>query len=389
MRHTLDILPRRFEPPEGSFFLFGPRGTGKSTWVRQAFPDAVYVDLLDPAELRAYLARPERLAERVRAEPDGRVVVVDEVQKAPALLSVVHQLLEEKRGWRFVLTGSSARKLKRAGVDLLAGRAALRTMHPFMAVELADRFDLDGALSRGLLPVVVDSADPAEALAAYAGLYVREEVQAEGLVRRVGDFSRFLEAIAFSQAAPLNISDVARDCEVGRKTVESYVEILEDLLLSFRLPVFSRRARRATVARPRFFFADVGVYRSLRAAGPLDRSEEVEGPALEGLVAQHLRAWNEYGGTRHQLYYWRTRGGSEVDLVVYGPFGLFAIEVKRASRIRPADLKGLRAFRDDYPEATPLLLHGGTEPFEVAGIACVPVARFLRDLVPGQTLWRR
>ncbi len=382
----MEKVPRFFEAPSTSFFLFGPRGTGKSTWVKSAFPDALYIDLLDPASERAYSARPERLEERVHALPDGRAVVVDEVQKAPELLTVVHRLIEEKRGRTFVLTGSSARKLKRSGVDLLAGRALLRMMHPFMAGELGDRFDLCRALEVGALPLVVNSLEPMDTLRAYVGLYVREEVQAEGLVRRAGDFGRFLEAVSFSHAAPLNVSEVARECEVGRKSVEAYLEILEDLLLAFRLPVFARRARRATVSRPKFFFVDAGVHRALRPRGLLDRPEEIGGAALEGLVASHLRAWNDYSGGEHRLHYWRTRGGSEVDLVVYGPLGLWAIEVKSTARLRRADLKGLKAFVDEYPEATPLLLHRGDEPLVVEGISCLPVAPFLRALTPGKPI---
>ena len=197
-------VPRLLRPHEGHFFLLGPRGTGKSTWLRTVFPDAVVVDLLDPQQEREYLARPERLGELVRAHAEARVLIVDEVQKVPALLDVVHQLIEEggrgrkrpadRRGPRFILTGSSARKLKRSGVDLLAGRATMLSMHPFMAREIGASFRMDRALETGLLPVICDSSEPGEALKAYAALYVREEVQFEGLARRMSSFARFLEA---------------------------------------------------------------------------------------------------------------------------------------------------------------------------------------------------
>ena len=229
--------------------------------MRMVAPDAVVVDLLDPATERRYLARPERLADLVKAHPEAEIVVVDEVQKVPKLLDVVHQLVETSPRPRFILTGSSSRKLKRAGVDLLAGRALLRTMPPFMAAELGNAFDLDAALVQGMLPVVWDSANPAETLAAYVALYVREEVQTEGMVRSIPDFSRFLEAVSFSQASVLNTSEVARECEVSRKTVEGYLAILEDLLLSWRLPVFSKRARRRVTSHPKFYWFDCGVFR--------------------------------------------------------------------------------------------------------------------------------
>lgn len=207
----------------------------------------------------------------------ARDIVIDEVQRIPELLHLVHDLLEKPGAPRFVLTGSSARKLRRGGVDLLAGRALVRTLHPFMAAELPD-FDLAEALNTGLVPLVVDASRPADTLRAYAALYLTEEVQAEGLVRNVGGFARFLEALSFSQGSVLNLSNVARESAVSRKTVEGYLEIVEDLLLAFRVPVFTRRAKRATVAHPKFFFFDTGVFRSLRPHGPLDRPQRSKAP---------------------------------------------------------------------------------------------------------------
>jgi predicted AAA+ superfamily ATPase len=304
------------------------------------------------------------------------------VQKVPELLPVVHQLIEQRRRLQFILTGSSARKLKRSGVDLLAGRAVLRTLHPYMAAELGDRFEIASALHRGLVPLVVGASDPTDVLRTYAALYLREEVQQEGLVRNVGGFAHFLESISFSHGSVVNLSAVARDCQVERKTVEGYVSILEDLLLAFRLPVFTKRARRAVAAHPKLYLFDAGIYRSLRPAGPLDRPQEIDSAALEGLVAQHLRAWIAYRSDQHQLCYWRTRSGVEVDFVVYGATGLYAIEVKNSHRVRPEDLRGVGAFRNDYPQARGLLLYRGTERLLVNDIVCCPVDAFLRSLRP-------
>ena len=374
-----------FRPPSGHFFLFGPRGTGKSTWLRAAFPGAVRVDLLAPAQQRQYAARPERLRD-LAAAPGAGDIVIDEVQRVPELLTVVHQLMEEPRSPRFVLTGSSARKLKRTGVDLLAGRAVVRSMHPFLAAELGERFDLPAALEQGLLPLIWDADDPTDTLSAYAGTYVQQEVQTEGLVRDLGAFHRFLEAISFSHAAVLNTSDVARECAVRRKTVEGFIEIVEDLLLAFRLPVFVRRARRRLIAHPKFYFADTGVFRSLRPAGPMDRPEEARGAALEGLVAQHLRAWIDYSRAGATLSFWRTRAGSEVDFVLYGPDVFWALEVKHAPRIRPADLRSLKSFALDYPEARVRLAYLGDERLKIDGVLCLPVTELLRGIVPGTPL---
>lgn len=376
------LIPRIYKPIKESFFLFGPRGTGKTTWLKLNFPDALWVDLLEPDLFRAYSARPERLSEIVHGNPDKKVVVIDEIQKVPQLLSVIHSLIEAKLGIQFILTGSSSRKLKRAGIDLLAGRAIKQALHPFMAVELGKIFDLTGALKYGLLPLVVSSSDPQKVLKTYAALYVREEVQMEGLVRNIGNFSRFLEAISFSHGSLLNISNVARECEVERKVVEGYVSILEDLLLAFRLPIFSKRAKRITISHPKFYYFDTGLFRSLRPAGPLDRPEEIEGSSLEGLVAQHLVAWNSYRGEKNKLYFWRTSSGTEVDFVVYGEDVFWAIEVKNTSRIRNEDLKPLRAFKEDYPQSCPIFIYRGKERMLKDGIICVPCAEFLTWLHP-------
>ncbi len=382
----MELIPRIFKSPLGSFFLFGPRGTGKSLWTQTRFPEALRIDLLDPATFRSLSAHPESLFELVDGHPEKRQIVLDEVQKVPEVLSVVHSLIERRGNLQFILTGSSARKLKRSGVDLLAGRALLCSMHPYMAVELGKRFSLENALQQGLLPLVLSAPDPFEVLKSYGALYLREEVQMEGLVRNVGAFSRFLEAISFSHGSVLNVTNVSRECQIERKTVEGYIEILEDLLLGFRLPVFSKRAKRAVVIHPKIYLFDAGVFRSLRPHGPLDRPEEIEGAALEGLVAQHLRAWMAYGREENKLFFWRTRSGVEVDFVVYGKRGLWALEVKNTARLRPDDLRGLNSFAKDYPQSSCLLLYRGKERRKIENTLCLPCEEFLRGLQPGKSL---
>ena len=384
----MEIVSRFFRAAASSFFLFGPRGTGKSLRTQTHYPEALRLDLLDPETFRAYSAQPERLRGLVEGNPAARHIVIDEVQKVPELLSVVHALIETKQKRHFILTGSSARKLKRTGADLMAGRAVLRTLHPYMAAELGKRFDLARALQVGLVPLVFEAAAPEDVLRSYSALYLREEVQMERLVRNVGAFARFLETASFSHGATLNVSNLARDCQVERKTAEGYVEILEDLLLAYRLPVFTRRAKRELAAHSKLYFFDAGVFRSLRPTGPLDRPEEIEGPALEGLVAQHLRGWIAYSGDNEELFYWRTRSGVEVDFVVYGPGGLTALEVKNTAQIRSADLRGLRSFQEDYPSSRCFFLYRGRERRKVGEILCLPCAEFLQQLVPGQPLWR-
>lgn len=384
----MELLPRFFQTPERSFFLFGPRGTGKSTWLKAVFPDALFIDLLKPDAFRQLKARPERLSELVAGSPGQRSVVVDEVQRVPELLHVVHDLIEQQSGKQFILTCSSARKLRRGGVDLLAGRAIQRTMHPFMAAELPD-FELDAALETGLLPLVLAADEPQEVLSAYVSLYLEEEVQREGWVRNLGNFARFLEALSFSHASVLNVSNVARDCQVERRTVQGFLEVLNDLLLCFTVPIFSRRAQRKTTTHPKFYYFDAGVYRSMRPRGPLDRAEEIDGCAFEGLVAQHLKAWIAHSGGDAGLYFWRARAGTEVDFVVYGDTGFWAIEVKNSAAVRSNDLRSLKSFRTEYPECEAALLYRGTERLLIDGVWCLPGEEFLRHLHPREDLLAR
>jgi len=242
------------------------------------------------------------------------------------------------------------------------------------------QFDLNQALDLGMIPVILDSPQPDDALSAYIDLYIREEVRMEGLTRNIGNFSRFLEAASFSHGSVLNISNIARECRVKRKLAESYLQILEDLLLAFRVPVFRQKAKRATTQHPKFYFFDTGIYRKLRPSGPLDRPEEMAGAALEGLVAQHLRAWLDYRHPDCRLFFWRTPSGTEVDFVVYGPKTFYAIEVKNTTRIRPADIRGLKTFGQDYPEAERILVYRGEERIKREGILILPCTDFLMSL---------
>lgn len=371
-----------------SFFLFGPRGTGKSTWLAETFPDALFIDLLrEDVKLRLE-ADPERFAAMVDAS-GASTVVVDEVQRVPSVLPVVHRLMERRGGIprQYILTGSSARKLKRSGVDLLAGRAIVRNLHPLTAAEMGKDFSLENALERGMVPLVVSAGDAwKEKLAAYMALYIREEVQYEGLVRNLPAFTRFLEAISFSHGALYSATDVSRACGVSRAMVDEYFSILVDLLVGVRLAPFSRRAKRRLVGHDKFYFFDAGVFRAIRPKGPLDAPAEIDGAALEGLVFQHLRAWIDYSGTAAGLYFWRTHTGLEVDFVIYGESEFAAIEVKNTSRLAPKDFSGLKSFAGDYSEAKRIMLYRGTERFMHGEVLCMPVEEFLMHLAPGETI---
>jgi predicted AAA+ superfamily ATPase len=361
-----------------SLFLFGPRGTGKTSWLRRHFADAIHLDLLNDDIYSELLARPHRLVSRIPPDYTGWVVI-DEVQKIPALLNEVHRLIEE-RGQRFILTGSSARSLRRRGVNLLAGRAVTLAMHPLTTPELGDAFDLQTALRLGMLPSVTSHSQPEKYLGSYISTYLKEEVQQEGVTRNLPLFSRFLEVASFSQGEVLNYSEIAREIAGKRHTMANFFEILEDLLIAVRIPVFRKRAKRNLISHPKFYFFDVGVFRSLRPRGPLDSAEEAEGAALETLFLQQARALNDYYDWGYEIFYWRTRNGAEVDFVLYGPRGLHAFEIKRKQNLSGKDFKGLKLFGDDYEPATLHMLYGGPEPRLEGRIQVHPFEQALCDL---------
>lgn len=368
--------------PGVSCFLLGPRGTGKTYWLHKLYPQAVYVDLLEARTFNALAADPQRLGRICEASPEDLPVIIDEIQKLPALLDEVHRLIEDRRVW-FILTGSSARKLRRSGVNLLGGRAIVKHFHPLTAAELGDAFDLAKALKYGLLPTLYDPRQrvaPEDYLEGYLLAYLKEEVAQEGLTRNLGAFARFWEAASLSQGQPLNMTEVARECQIHRKLAESYFGILDDLLIGIRLPAFQRRARRRVMQHPKFYLFDAGVFRTARPRGVLDSVEECEGAALETLVLQHLRAILAQRGSRGELSYWRTTTGLEVDFVVYARDSFTAIEVKRKRSPGSRDFNGLKAFATEYPEARRIMLYGGEHEEMVDGIRLVPIRTGLANL---------
>ena len=389
----MQTCKRFLEASKNSFFLFGPRGSGKTIWLREQVASPLFfIDLLDENILCIYEAHPSLLREQLLAErklqaDKSFVVIIDEIQKLPALLDVVHRLIVDTSSFQFILTGSSARKIKRQNVNLLGGRASLRHMHPFMASEMGAYFDLKKTLQLGFLPVVWDAKAPEDTLKGYVSIYLQQEVKHEGFVRNVGTFSRFLEIASFSHGSVPNMNAIARECGVSAVSVKNYFDILEDLLLCFWVPVFSKRAKRILVSKPKFYYFDTGVYQSLRPKGILDVSVKDEGAALEGMIGQHLRAWCEYSEGEHKLYYWRTKSGVEVDFIVYGEKEFCAFEVKNTTRVRSEDLRHLQLFREDYPEAKLYFLYRGSETRQLPnGIFCLPCERFLVECRPNKML---
>lgn len=373
------MYSRLLKPPRNkSFFLFGPRGTGKTTWVKTTFPKALYLDLLEAELFTDLLANPQRLENYIPRNFDDDIII-DEVQKVPAILNEVHRLIENNK-LKFILTGSSARKLKRHGPNLLAGRALTYFMHPLTAIEAGSDFNLESSLRSGQLPSIYHEEDPQKYLESYVKTYLQEEIQQEGLTRNLAAFARFLEIASFSQGAVLNTSEVSREAAIERKVVENYFSILEDLLIGYRLPAFAKKAKRRTLAHPKFYFFDTGVYRTLRPKGPLDMPEQIEGIAFESLFFQNLLALNDYCHFGYKLFYYRTATGLEVDFIAYGEKGIYAFEIKRTDKLSGKMFRGLKHFSKIYPQAKCFFVYGGKRKMKEQNIEIIPIEETLKNL---------
>lgn len=362
-----------------SLFLLGPRQTGKSTLLRHLFPSARYVDLLEADTFRQLSAYPETLRQSLTSA--DRIIIIDEVQKLPTLLDEVQLLIDRNTSLRFILTGSSARKLRGGQANLLAGRAWTTHLHPLVSPEL-NYEKLERRLSFGSLPAVFDSALPAEELKAYVGDYLREEIRAEGLVRSIESFSRFLDVAGLCNGEILNYTKVGSDAGIPPRTVRDHFHVLEDTLLAYQLPAYRKGKSRKAVATAKFYFFDVGVANTLLKRGPVEARSESFGRALEHLVFLELRAFLDYNRLPFELSYWRTHAGLEVDYIIGDAL---AVEVKAAGRVDDRDLRGLRALESEAPMKRRLVV--GTEAMSRRtddGIEILPVAEFFRRLWAGE-----
>ncbi len=381
------MVYRRLLPvPERSFFLFGVRGVGKSTWVRMMLPDATRFDLLDEALFTDLMGNPALFGNLLSGIKPGEWVVVDEVQRNPALLNEVHRQIEE-RGVRFALLGSSARKLKTAGTNLLAGRATRKAMYPLTPAELGDDFDLGNVLRFGTIPLVWAAEDRREVLESYTQLYLREEIRAEAAVRNLPGFVRFLPVAALMHAQTVNVSSLARDTGVARPTVAGYLEVLEDTLLATRLEAFEAKLRVRERKRPKLYWVDPGLVRAIkRQLGPV--AAEERGALLEGWVYGLLRAHNETQQVFDAIAYWSpVESDAEVDFVLTRDNEHLALEVKAATNYNTSMLKGLRAI-DGLPGlARRILIYTGPHEFQTEdGIHVWPLDRFHEALARDE-LW--
>jgi len=359
-----------------SHFLFGPRQTGKSFLIRHTLQGVRLYDLLDHATYLALSQQPTRIAEELTAT--DRVVVIDEIQRLPELLNEVHRLIEE-RGIKFLLTGSSARKLRRGGVNLLGGRARTRYLHPLIARELGRRFDLTRAVQCGTLPSIYFSDDPQADLAAYAGSYLQQEIVAEGATRNVPAFSRFLRVAAHCNGTIVNFTNIANDAQVPRTTVYEYFEILKDTLVLHELPAWRKSLKRKPLASSKFYFFDAGVTAALQGRQLRPRTPEF-GEGLETYLMHELVAYRDYV-SGEPLSYWRSTSGFEVDFILGDHTG---IEMKAKDTISPPDLRSLRALAEERKLKRHICVSLETRPRRVDGIAVMPVQKFLDALWSGE-----
>jgi predicted AAA+ superfamily ATPase len=374
-------------PPRGSFFLFGVRGAGKSTWAGLTFPGAHRVDLLDESRYQALVADPGSFALELGTLHPNQVVVLDEVQRVPALLNEVHRAIESDRR-RFVLLGSSARRLKSTGTNLLAGRATVRTMYPLLPAELGADFDLERILRFGSIPLVWQAEDPRATLEAYVQLYVREEIRAEAIVRNLPAFLRFLPVAALFHGQVVNISGLARDAGTARTTVEGYLGILQDTLLATLLPGFEPRLRVRERRHPKLYWTDPGLVRAARRQlGSVTADER--GSLLEGWVLELLRAHNEETALFEEIAYWAPLQArrTEVDFLLLRGGEFLAIEVKSRRRFAGTDLTGLKAIAGLPALVRRILVYDGDRRLRTEdGIDIWPVAAFI-DALAGNSLW--
>jgi uncharacterized protein len=372
------MFQRKLGPPDGSAFLFGARGTGKSTWLADVMPDAVTYDLLDTALALRLASDPSMLAKELAAVDKRRWVVIDEIQKVPALLDEIHRLIERERR-RFVLSGSSARKLRRGGANLLAGRAIQLDMFPLASSEVGDVPALD-RLQFGMLPKAYSSPRPQRFLQAYVLTYLKEEVQAEALTRNIGGFVRFLEVAAIYNGQITNVSNIARDAQVARQTVQGYFDVLVDTLLGSWLHAWKLKRAARLVSHPKFYFFDAGVARALSGRLPYPPSSEELGPIFETYLLHEVRAFLSYTERSYPLFFFRTHDDVEVDLLFESARGMVALELKASSRWRGEFEKGFRRVREELPRVRCIGVYTGERKLEHDGIVVYPFREFLEQL---------
>ena len=379
----LERILKLQEIEDDSLFLWGSRQTGKSTLLKTLFPQAHLYDLLKTDVRMAFQLRPALLREECQILDEGELVIIDEVQKVPELLDEVHWLMENC-GLRFILSGSSARKLRRSGANLLGGRALRCTLFPLVSAEIPD-FDLHRAINNGMLPRHYLVTNPSKRIQAYIGDYLQQEIVAEAIVRHLDAFTRFLQVAALSNTEIVNYTNIAQDCGVSAKTVKEYFTILEETMLGFYLPAYTRVIKRKLIQSPKFYYFDVAIPNHLLHRIPLQQGTDIYGHAMEHLIIQELRAFLSYTfGEDKTMSYWRTLDNKyEVDALICDASSHLvevAIEVKSTNHVVSGDTKGLKAFSEEHPDTKLILLSMEENPRMLNGIEIWPVTQFLPRL---------
>lgn len=363
-----------------SVFLFGARQTGKSTLLRSQLKGAIYIDLLDSELLMRFRSKPNLLYDMLQDKDEQTIVVIDEIPEVPELLNEVHRLISEK-GIKFVLCGSSARKLKRKGHNTLGGRAFPCYFYPLVSAEIPN-FDLDKALIHGMLPNHYFAKNPQRLLAAYIDVYLKEDILQESIVRQLGNFQRFLEVAALSNGEIINYSNIATDCGIKVHIVRAYFDILEDTLIGYRIPAYTQTVKRRLIQAPKFYFFDVALPQYLQHRTTLAPGTIEYGHAFEHFIVQELVAYIGYNHKKEKLSYWRTHTGVEVDAVIGD--AQIAIEIKSTNNIQNKHLKGLKSFVSDYPQARPIVVSLDKLTRKTDGVEIMYVHHFLEALWAGK-----
>ena len=379
---SIDMLSRKINLQDienDSIFLWGARQTGKSTLLKMQFPDSRYIDLLKSDEFERYTRRPALLREELSLLPEGELVIIDEIQKIPALLDEVHWLMSN-HSLRFILSGSSARKLRRSGVNLLGGRAIRKHLYPFVSAEIPD-FDLVKACNNGMLPRHYLVENASERLHAYVGDYLQQEIKAEALTRNLNTFSRFMEVAALSNGEIVNYNNIASECGVSAPTVKEYFSILEETLVGYTIPGFTRNIKRRVIQSPKFYYFDVGIANFLLKRIGLNPGSPEFGHAFEHFIMQEIIAYLGYFRPRLGLSYWRTTSGYEVDAIIGNAEA--AIEIKSSGEVQSYHTKGLKAFAEEFPDARLLVVSLDKYPRRVNNVEIYPALQFLSMLWNG------
>lgn len=359
-----------------SAFLWGARQVGKTTWLQAKYPNARLYDLLRPSEFARLLRHPELLSEELADFGENEIVVIDEIQKLPILLDEIHSLIQRKN-IRFILSGSSARKLKRLGTNLLGGRATREVMYPLVSAEIPD-FDLMRAVNNGMIPRHYMVQNPWERLRGYIGMYLNEEIREEALTRNLKSFSHFLEVAALCDGEMLVYKNIAQDCGIDYRTVKEYFTILEDTLVGYLIPGFTSTTKRKSIAAPKFYLFDVGVANYLTKRRDMKPGTDDFGHAFEHFIIQELIAYLGYHHSDDQLSYWRTGSGYEVDAIIGK--GRIAIEVKSTEEVKSRHTRGLKAFSEEYPDARLIVVSLDKYKRTMNGVEIYPANDFLKAL---------